>query len=429
MKSIKSLPENEEFYTRYAPLINGAKPVSWLGQVLSGITEFAAFFFMIAAAFYGFGQTVILVFAVIGSTVGVLVLEISKRFFVPYGVRQIVYRRFDGAERFISILLICAGAVSLCMSSVVSWVGSKYAVEAIYPEAEQKDKSAIDSLTSAEQAQINDQWTADSASIAARYTPQLSAITKAARSAYSAKNRELSALESRERKTGQNYSSKKSAIKIELSEINADRDAKLAAIEQQKGAELAALQLTRSNAIAAIQARQGREWEAIDQFNGASMKKKDKAVASYGGGLAVFCVVADALLLILCIISEIHKKKSGITEKIVFHAYDHAPGLWDEFNEVIAERFNSWARRKIRGISARTQDPVIPETAKQIIDYSGIGNTRLNLRVEDGGERQEMVIRAKQVQQGLPLDNRPPEITIAPIGTQPSKNGHANGSF
>lgn len=429
MKRIKSLPENEEFYTRYAPLIKGATPVSWLGQIMSGVTEFAAFFFMISAAFYGFGQTVIIAFAIVGSTVGVLVLEIAKRFFVPYGVRQIVYRRFDGAERFISILLICAGAVSLCMSSVVSWVGSKYAVEAIYPEAEQKDKSAIDSLTRAEQAQINDRWTADSAAVAARYAPQLSAISKAARSAYGAKNRELSALESRERKTGQNYSSKKSAIKIELSEINADRDAKLAAIEQQKGAELAALQLTRSNAIAAIQARQGREWEAIDQFNTTNRDKKDKAVASYGGGLAIFCVVADALLLILCIISEIHKKKSGITEKIVFHAYDHAPGLWDEFSEALTERWNSYIRRKIARFSAKTKEPVIPETAKQIIDFSGVGNTRLNLRVEDGGERQEMVIRAKNVQQGVPLDNRPPEITITPFATPPAKNGHANGSF
>lgn len=429
MKSIKSLPENEEFYARYAPLINGAKPVSWLGQVMSGITEFAAFFFMISAAFYGFGHAVIIAFAAIGSVVGVLVLEISKRFFVPYGVRQIVYRRFDGAERFISILLISAGVVSLCMSSVVSWVGSKYAVEAIYPEPEQKDKSSIDSLTRAEQAQINSRWTADSAGIAARYAPQLGAITKAARSAYSAKNRELSALESRERTTGKSYSSKRSAIKIELSEINADRDAKLATIEQQKGAELAALQLTRSNAISAIQSRQGREWETIDQFNGASREKKDKAVSSYGGGLAIFCVIADAILLILCIIREIHEKKSEVTEKIVFNAYDHAPGLWAEFSEAMLERWNSYARRKIAGFSARTQDPVIPETTKQIIDFSGVGNTRLNLRVEDGGERQEMIIRAKQVQQGTPPDNRPPQIIITPLGVPPTKNGHANGSF
>src|SRR5690606_26807948 len=167
MKKIISSPQDGEFFSRYAGLISAGVAASWIGQVLSFITQFAVLFVIAERFVSGFWPHWSFAFGIIAGTAGALLIELTKRAFTPYLPDAVLHGRFSGLDLLFTVLVFLTVPAIYYMSISLSFKGSREVVEYVLPDPEQKNTATIDSLTVVEMADISARWAQDSAAVAA----------------------------------------------------------------------------------------------------------------------------------------------------------------------------------------------------------------------------------------------------------------------
>jgi len=370
MKTFKTLPTNEEFFKKYAMLVPTLNILGYLAQVVSALTEIGVIFLLIFSSLANIFPAVAFPVAVVGCVIGTAFLEVGLRKFTPYSVRAILYNRFQGLDRIMSIFVLAACLLLLGASGFLSFKGSKTIIEAVAPPPATITTASADSTASAAKAETMEQYRADSIGIASRHAAQAQALKTSAASAIAAEKIELRNIEAKERATGQTFGTQKREARKRVADIEAKRDAQLAQLGADKATALVSLTADRRSASQRIEADHSARRDSVITYNNGAVEQAAKQVKTYGKGLAWFTVVCLIVFILSVALNEVHAKGSGIEEVPQPTQYLFAESIVAEFLNAASERLNYNLRSRIRRWSDKTPEPLEPKLPAVLYDLA-----------------------------------------------------------
>jgi len=401
MKSFLSLPQNADFFSRYAVLVPTLHRVGYLAQIVSALTEFGILFSLIFDGLNDFFPQFAYYGALFGAVVGTAIIEVGLRQFAPYSVRAILHRRFAGLDLIMSVFIVLTCAGLLISSGVLSFKGSREMVAAVAPEAEQQTTAAADSTYRAAMLAAGSTYRADSSAIAARYAAQIDAKAAEYRSKTNVQKTRLERYKQRERAEGVSYATSISHIKTKIANLEAERDAAIAQMKAKQGDELAIVLNRRQQATDGALGEYAEAKGEVKEFNETSISKTERKTTGYGYGLAWFTVVCIVVFLFSVVLHEVHHKGSGIELSVQASQYDFSAGWIAEALAAANSRFQYKVRSVIHSFDAKTPDPPVPVSPGALYDIAAIDQRRYQVTADDQEEDSEgKVIRMQPRRSG-----------------------------
>lgn len=389
MKTLFSLPKDNDFFNRYATLVPTLNILGYLAQVVSALTEIGVIFLLIFSSLAGFFPALAFPVAFIGCVIGTAFIEVGLRKFTPYSVRAILYNRFQGLDRIMSIFVLAACLLLLGASAFLSFKGSKTIVEAVAPPPATITTASADSTASAAKVETMAQYRADSIGIANRHAAQVQALKTSAASAIAAGKMELRNIEAKERATGQPFGTQKREARKRIADMEAKRDAQLAQLEADKAAALASLTADRKSAAQRIEANHSARRDSVTTYNAGAIEQAANQVKNYGGGLAWFTVVCLVVFILSVALNEVHAKGSGIEEVPQPNQYHFSESITAEFMNAASDRLNYNLRSKIRRWADKTPDPMEPKAPPVLYELSDTSQPRRKIGAQNSGIAQQ----------------------------------------
>lgn len=385
MKILYSLPKDEQFFGAYASLIPSLKKLGYLAQVITGLTELAILYYLIHGHLQDYLPSMATPGAILGAIVGTAFLEIGLRKFFPFGIRAILYKRFQGLHLVLSIAIWVVALVLATFSGVIHFKGSKDLVKRHMPQAEQQNTATADSVANAKTMVVQRSWRVDSLAAVNRYTPMIEA-TKAKHAALIAKeDLTLKSLEAKERREGKSYSSLKAQIKGRLADLEAAQAQELATLEDRKAQALDTANAIKSRALASIAQEQQKTIQRIEQGNTKATNEAESRVKNYGGGLAWFTVICIGVFAFSVVIDEVHRKGSGVEEVPQPNQYVFSDTIAGEFWAMLSDKINYFARTWIKGQAERTPEPPAPSEPPTLWELAMVRSKRKQISVSAQG--------------------------------------------
>jgi len=400
MKVFRSLPTDDGFFSRYATLTPTLYKLGFLAQIVSALTEVGIIYSLVYSGTVDIFPELAPYFAAAGAVIGTAFLEIGLRKFVPFSVRAILYRRFAGLDLAMTIFILLTAVGLLFTSGALSFKGSRSMVEAVAPEAEQRNTAAADSLYQAEKLEAEAAYKADSAAVASRYAAQIEAQRKAYRSKIDVQKTRLDRYRQREEATGKSYATAISYINSKIETLEAERDEKIAVLQEAQAQDFTVV-LNRLQAATDEARNQLAEARTeVKAFNKESEAENETKVSRYGYGLAWFTVVCLFVFVLSVTIFEIHHKGSGIEEKAMPTPYHFAPSIFAELRAALNGKWQQFARAKIQGIEERTPPPPLPILPAALYDVGDLRQHRYRLAIEEGDEEERVIYLPRPTQRG-----------------------------
>lgn len=370
-----TLPQNEVFFQRYAGLVPTLSKLGYLAQVVSALTEIGILFALIRGAVADIAPPMVATGAgLIGAILGTGFIEIGLRKFLPFTARQILNKRFAGLDLVMSVAIFAASALLLTASGYLSFKGSKDTVATVTPPAKQANFDATRYDAKRDQAQRD--WSRDSGAIAARYASQLAALELAHKAATEAANTKLKGIETKERTTGQSFTTQKATIKQAIADAGAAHAAKLADIHGQQAAELKTRQQVAAGAIAAANDDEQKAAGAIDEKNANAETKRQQQVKTWGASVAWFTVLCLAVLLLSIALQEVHSHGAGMSEEAIPNEYHFRESPFSAFLGAITERWHAKVFALIKRIEDGTPEPPEPPKPPVLYQYEQTAERR-----------------------------------------------------
>lgn len=369
MKTFKSLPQNIDFYHRYAGIIPALHQSGYLAQVISFMTEIGIIYSILYQSVVDFVPQYAQEVSFVGAFIGAGFIELGLRKLLPYSVRQVLNKRYTGLDRIMTIFIFLGTVLLLLTSGVLSFKGSKDLVEWAAPEPVLETTSAVDSLATAAQKNAVLVFQKDSTLLAKEYEAMLN--THKVR---------LKGYEDREARTNKDYTTRKQRIRE-----------KIAALENELSNKTATIWKEYKLTVKAIETKQDSSSVLIVASNEEKETQAAAKVSGYGGSLGYFTVVCLAVLVISVVLYEVYRKGADIEEKTRPNQYAFSPSLWSEAKEALSERFNYLLRNRIAAFTEATPEPPLPKSVKSHYDLSHLAlNTT---RVESEANKAGQVIR------------------------------------
>ena len=226
MKTFHSLPNNNDFFNRYATLTPTLYKLGFFAQLVSAFTEIGVIYSLVFSSLSDFWPKYATAAATGAAFIGTAFLEIGLRKFLPYSCQAILYRRFSGLDMLMTFFIISATVALLVASGALSFAGSKAMVAAVAPTAEQRTTGGVDTAYHAGRAIALSTYRADSAEIVTRYDNQATAITTAYKSQIGATTEQRDNLKAKERAESKSYATAKADLRLKVKTLEAERDAK-----------------------------------------------------------------------------------------------------------------------------------------------------------------------------------------------------------
>ncbi len=420
MKTFHSLPNDNDFFNRYATLTPTLYKLGFFAQLVSAFTEFGIIYSLIFSSLADFWPGAAALIAYIGAFIGTAFLEVGLRKFAPYSVRAVLHGRFFGLDLLMTIFILLATCALLATSGALSFKGSKNLVEAVAPAPEQRTTGAADTAYQTGRVIALQAYRADSAEVAARYASQAAAIQAAYKSQIGAKKTERSNLSTRERATGQSYATAKADLKTQIAALEAERDSKIAALELDKGRELSDAAKGRKTALESANKEYSAAKDSVLTFNAVSASRIERKVNTYGGGLAWFTVICLFVFTISVILHEAHRKGSGIEEKVIPSQYDFSAPILSEFLGATGNKAQQWLRARIRRIEEGTPPPPLPLAPNELYSLENLQLPVFRLNFDEIPEAYKDVrIEARPAPTAKPT--RWPKVESRAGGADPEK--------
>jgi len=231
MKTFFNLPTDAEFFTRYASLIPTLDKLGYLAQAVSALTEFGIIYSLIYVSVDGFWPAYAPIAATCGAFVGTAFLEIGLRKFAPYSARAILYRRYHGLDRWVTGFVLAACVGLLVASGLLSFYGSKQAVEAVAPDPVLQTTMEADSTAQAARVEAANVWASDSATIAQSFAGQIEAAQLATAANVDRERAAIATLRRREQATGKRYTTRRAQLAEMIAGAKAEGAAEVARLE------------------------------------------------------------------------------------------------------------------------------------------------------------------------------------------------------
>lgn len=380
MRIFSTLPGNTDFFHRYAGIIPTLHRSGYLAQVISFLTEIGIIYSIVYQSVANFFPARAEVLAYAGALIGAGFLEVGLRKFLPFGVRQILYRRYRGLDRIMTLFILSGATLLLLTSGVLSFRGSRDLVDWAAPTPVLETTVAADSLADEHRQDARARYRRDSLAVAERYAARLA--VEATR---------LEGYEAREARTGLSYATRKQSIRERMAGLREEQAAALAQVWENHATQLAAIDQARDSTATVITL-------ANDQLVADSRRK----IATYGGSLGWFTVICLLVLVISVVLHEVYRKGSAIEETAQPGQYTFAPAVWREAWDALAERGHYLLRSRITAFADGTPAPPLPAAVKPLYDQSALATPSVQVKVAQTEEETiELPVRS--------AGSRPPE--------------------
>ena len=405
MKNIKSNPKNKEFFSIYASLIANLKKAGYASQVVSGLTEVGGIFAAAYAALLPVIPALAIYAAVAIAIIGTAVIELGLRKVLPHTVDSILYGRWSGLYLPMSIFIWLSAIVLVGASGILSFQNSKNIVQEVTPDAV-KDTTAIalaDSTFNAALLSLDARYNSSKQEIENRYTNLLASNSAAFDGKIKAKRRDYSNLRNKEIRTSRSYATAKDRIKADIARLEAEQAGEHSQLESKKATELAVLSQENKATVAKQTKLYEDEKGAIESAYQEAKGERAAKVATWGGGLAWFTIVALIVLIVSIILDRIHVKGSEINEDVVQSQADISPSTWSERWHAWRERRYNKSMIKIAQYRAKTPPPPMPVAPAAIYDPTVLANKEAKIEMED---EEDGIIHIKRRQIGFDMTHQ-----------------------
>lgn len=371
MKTFFTLPTDKDFFNRYARLIPALKVSGYFGQVVSGLTEVGVIYTAIYSSLVFFSARIAPVGAALGAVIGTAILEIGLRVLLPYSARAVLFRRFRGLDLIISLIVWIACAVLLTASTLMSFHGSRDVVDTFKPAPKLKGTQQHEKrFHNAERAAL-EAYQRDSAEIAGRYLVQINAVKAQYSAQISQSTGKLKALEARE-KSGQSFTTAKNQARGTIAQLEADQAGKLAALVADQSREMAATAARKTKALEVAAKELSQAKGKVNAENSDLVATGEKKLQRYKGGFSYFTIICHLLLIVSIFVDEVHRKGSGIEQKVVPTQYDFSDSIAGEFWHALSSKFNQYVRERIRRMEENTPPPPLPLAPNELFSLDNL---------------------------------------------------------
>jgi hypothetical protein len=392
MKRFFTLPEDQEFYQRYAGLIQPLKKIGASAQLVSALTEVGAIYALIYSATVLLFPVASPVISLVGAAVGTGLLEIGLHKFAPYSVRSILNKRFKGLDLVMTIFIIAATFFLVGASGYLSFSNSQNIVETFTPKAEEKTTEAARLQEESKSKEIASSYTRDSLELASSYKTQIEAQESQAKSKVEAEVFRAENYRKKEERTGRIYITRISQAEQKVKEVEASRDEEIAALTTSKARDYKRLNERRLKETKTIEQRFESERLAVEQFNQDAKQERENKVASYGLGLGWFTLFSLTIFLITVTLKEVYNKGAGIKESFIATQYDFSDSIIADWWEAVTTRAKQKARERIKKIEDSTEAPPLPSLPVPLYDLTDIANDKVEVKREgDDGKKLKVI--------------------------------------
>lgn len=364
MQKAFSLPQNEDFFNRYATLVPTLSKLGVFAQIINGLTEFGIINAVVLSHIVGLFGVFSVPLAIVAAIFGVIILEMGQRTFLPYAARAVLHRRFKGLDCWMSVFIF---AVTVCLfgaSLYLSFRGSRDLVEAVAPPPALLNVARADSTLTAAKNEAEQAYNSECKEINTRYAGLIEATRNSTAAQVTAHRTQLQQITAKEQRTGQRYTTERNVHTNAIKSIEATGADRVAVLEQDRAKELAAAKEHRHTATgAATDAR--AKTEAENEKTSAAHRTK---ISSYGGGLGWLTVIFHLVLLLSIVLDEMHKKGSGIELRAAPTQYHFSQSIFALLMNTITEKWNYYSRNKIQKWADKTPAPERPKTPHPLHD-------------------------------------------------------------
>ncbi len=421
MKIFKNLPKDSDFFNRYASLVPTLHKAGYLGQVVSALTEFSVIYAGVYASLTFFSPGVASWGALLGALLGVVIIELGLRKLLPFSVRAILYKRFSGLDLVMTIIIMVACAVLLGAGTFMSYHGSQDVVESLKPAPKVQGTGQAESKHAEASRRALVTYRADSSEISQRYAALLEAQKLKFAADIGQVQGQISSIEAKER-GGQRFSSAKSQARARMAELEAAKAGHLADLSTQQSQEMKAAADRRNHAQQSAQKDLDQVKQKTNQVNEKTLADSERQTSRYKGGLSLFTIICHILLSVSIVVSEVHKKGSGIEEKVLPTQYDFSDSIWGELIHALSNRWNQVLRERIRQFEENTPPPPLPVSPNELYSLENLQQTIVNLNFEELPDADKNILIPNRA---LPGQNRQPKSQPAAPQNQLEGNGQA----
>lgn len=421
MKHLNTAPTNTGFFEVYAKLAKSIRASGIFAQVVSGLTEVGGIYTVAYSNLLPIFPSLAIYMAGGIALIGTAVIELGLRVLAPHTVDAVLYRRFGGLHLPMTISIWMLTVVLMATSGIISFRNSKVIVNEFTPPAEQATTLQADSIYGAKIAGLAATYSIDSAAIASRYAEQVLTAKKASEGQIKAARRELSNIYNKERRTGQSFASAKDNARQKIADLEAAAAALVAGQEAAKGEALAAVYTAYKADVSRAEETHLAAAGEVKATNAESKSERAATVAGYGSGLGWFTIICLLIFSAAIILDRIHRKGSGIQEKVELSQYDLNPSAIVEAWAALRERWQYALRSRIAAFAEKTPPAPLPIPTAELYDPTQAANISVVLKIEkvsDGDGEQIIYIEPKRRQIGFKTS--PGESTSRTRKTKPS---------
>ena len=350
MKLQTNLPQNADFYERYAELITSLMSVAIIAQIITGVCEIGILYGLIAPSFIGIVPPQYVDF--VGMTIAVFCaafLQISLKKVFPHTVRSILNKAFKG---YYLPLTIGECLLTICLlvgSIALSWQGSKDIADFAVSKPIEKTTTASDSIKNADFLTAQRVFTSDSATIETKYKGKIEAT----------ESEKMSVINAVER----NAKGKKATT------LRAELATKLAKLQADKATEIEAKAADRKKAMDRAATRNDGDAATIASDNTTAKNEVNTKKNRYKGYIGYFTLMCYIFFLSVFTMNEIYHKGAKIEIKPLPSQRHFNPSVFAEFIETVKEKLDVFFRTKIQNWADKTPPQPLPLSMSALYDF------------------------------------------------------------
>jgi hypothetical protein len=388
MKLQTNLPQNADFFERYAALITRLKGVATIAQLITGVCEIGILYGLIAPSLTDIlPPQYVGICATCGAVICAALLQIGLKEVFPYSIRAVLFKRFSGLDLWFSIGIFALTAAMLAASMTLSWQGSKDIADFAVSKPIEKTTMASDSIKNADFLTAQRVFTSDSATIETKYKGKLEAT----------ETEKMSVINTVER----NAKGKRATT------LRAELTAKLAKLQADKATEIEAKATDRKKAMDRATTRNDGEAATIATDNTTAKNEVSEKKNKYKGYIGYFTLMCYIFFLLVFTMNEIYHKGANIEIKPLPSQRHFNPSVFAELVETVKEKLDVFFRTKIQNWADETPPQPLPLSMSALYDFKADILTD-TIRIETTGKQTKVVrlpLKVHKIAAMSPTDN------------------------
>jgi hypothetical protein len=363
MKLQTNLPQNADFFERYAELITSLSSVAIIAQFITGVCEIGILYGLIFPSLVDIlPPQYVGTCAMTGAVICAALLQIGLKTVYPHAVRAILHRHFKGLYLWFSIFIFILTAAMLAASITLSWQGSKDIADFAVSKPIEKTMSKSDSIKNADFATAQRLFTSDSTTIETKYKGKSEALTAEF-------NSRISTNEGKASQTVNSAPSWSKSLRAQAASLRGEMATKLAQLQADKAAEIEAKANDRKKAMDRATTKNDGEAATIANDNTTAKNEVKEKKEKYKGYIGYFTLMCYIFFLSVFTMNEIYHKGAAIEIKPIPSQRHFNPSVFAEFIETVKEKLDVFFRTKIQNWADETPPQPLPLSMSALYDF------------------------------------------------------------